>query len=138
MKRTQTPAAKSSARTSVKPVASRPKPTRTATSRTTAKLSPKSSPKPAAKSPSPRRKPSAQSLPAVAVESRTKQAQLIELLESDRGASIAQMVDLTGWQPHTVRGMLSGSLRKRLGLNVRHCIEEGVRVYRIRPEVAAA
>lgn len=51
---------------------------------------------------------------------------------------MAQMVDLTGWQPHTVRGMLSGSLRKRLGLNVRHCMEEGVRVYRIHPEVTAA
>lgn len=51
---------------------------------------------------------------------------------------MAQMVDLTGWLPHTVRGMLSGSLRKRLGLNVRHSMEEGVRVYRIHPEVAAA
>ena len=51
---------------------------------------------------------------------------------------MAQMVDLTGWLPHTVRGMLSGSLRKRLGLNVRHSLEEGVRVYRIRPEVVAA
>lgn len=138
MKRTQTPAAKSSARSSAKPVASRPKPVRAAISRTTAKLSPKPSPKPAAKSPSPRRKPSAQPLPAVAVESRTKQAQLIELLGSNRGASMAQMVDLTGWLPHTVRGMLSGSLRKRLGLNVRHSLEEGVRVYRIRPEVVAA
>jgi hypothetical protein len=44
---------------------------------------------------------------------------------------MAQMIKLTGWQPHTVRGMLSGSLRKRLGLNVQHQIEEGVRVYRI-------
>lgn len=51
---------------------------------------------------------------------------------------MAQMVELTGWQSHTVRGMLSGSLRKRLGLNVRYGVEEGVRVYRIHPEVAAA
>lgn len=138
MKRNQSPAAKPFTRGSAKPVASRPKPARAATSRTTAKLSPKSPPKPAAKSPSPRRKPSPQPLPAVAVESRTKQAQLIELLGSDRGASMAQMVDLTGWLPHTVRGMLSGSLRKRLGLNVRHSMEEGVRVYRIHPEVTAA
>lgn len=138
MKRTQAPSAKSSARSSAKSVASRPKPARAATSRTTAKLSSKSPPKPAAKLPSPRSKPSAQPLPAAAVESRTKQAQLIELLGSDRGASMAQMVDLTGWLPHTVRGMLSGSLRKRLGLNVRHSMEEGVRIYRIHPEVAAA
>ena len=51
---------------------------------------------------------------------------------------MAQMMTLTGWQAHTVRGMLSGSLRKRLGLNVRHSMEEGVRVYRIHPEVTAA
>jgi len=44
---------------------------------------------------------------------------------------MAQMIKLTGWQPHTVRGMLSGSLRKRLGLDVQHRIEDGVRTYRI-------
>ncbi len=44
---------------------------------------------------------------------------------------MAQMMKLTGWQSHTVRGMLSGSLRKRLGLTVQHQMEEGVRVYRI-------
>lgn len=49
---------------------------------------------------------------------------------------MAQMMDLSGWQPHTVRGMVSGSLRKRLGLNVRSQVEEGVRVYRIMEEGA--
>ncbi|MBX3609187.1 MAG: DUF3489 domain-containing protein [Hydrogenophaga sp.] len=52
-------------------------------------------------------------------------------MDSAAGASMAQMTKLTGWQPHTVRGMLSGSLRKRLGLNVQHRVEDGVRVYRI-------
>jgi len=47
------------------------------------------------------------------------------------GATLAQMMKLTGWQAHTVRGMLSGSLRKRLGLDVGSQVEEGVRVYRI-------
>lgn len=46
---------------------------------------------------------------------------------------MAQMTELTGWLPHTVRGMLSGSLRKRLGLNVQHSLQDGVRVYRIVP-----
>lgn len=62
---------------------------------------------------------------------QTKQSQLVALLGSDPGASIAQMVALTGWQAHTVRGAISGALRKRLGLDVRACLEEGVRVYRI-------
>lgn len=44
---------------------------------------------------------------------------------------MAQMTSLTGWQPHTVRGTISGSLRKRLGLNIQSSAEEGVRVYRI-------
>lgn len=62
---------------------------------------------------------------------QSKQAQLIALLNSATGASMAQMMGLTQWQPHTVRGMLSGSLRKRLGLNVQWQVEDGVRVYRI-------
>jgi hypothetical protein len=61
----------------------------------------------------------------------SKQSQLIALLRSTPGATLAQMMTLTGWQAHTVRGMLSGSLRKRLGLDVQSQVEEGVRVYRI-------
>jgi hypothetical protein len=67
---------------------------------------------------------------APATPAPTKQSQLIALLGSS-GATLAQMMTLTGWQAHTVRGMLSGSLRKRLGLNVQSHVEEGVRVYRI-------
>lgn len=62
--------------------------------------------------------------------SGTKQSQLITLLGSS-GATLARMMEITGWQAHTVRGMISGSLRKRLGLNVLAQVEEGVRVYRI-------
>ena len=62
---------------------------------------------------------------------QSKQAQLIALLSSSSGASMTHMMELTNWQPHTVRGMLSGSLRKRLGLTVQWQIEDGVRVYRI-------
>ena len=88
-----------------------------------------------------RAKPSAIDLPAAAPEQLvlplppTKQSQIITLLRSDRGASMPQLMTLTGWQSHTVRGMLSGSLRKRLGLNVQCQLEDGARVYRIVPEV---
>ena len=50
--------------------------------------------------------------------SATKQAQLITALSAPTGATIASLTALTGWQPHTVRGTISGALRKRLGLQV--------------------
>ncbi|QHE84804.1 DUF3489 domain-containing protein [Hydrogenophaga sp. BPS33] len=62
---------------------------------------------------------------------QSKQSQLISLLSAASGASMAQLTALTGWKPHTVRGAISGSLRKRLGLDVRCLVEEGVRIYRI-------
>ena len=66
----------------------------------------------------------------------SKQSQVITLLLSVGGASMPQLMTLTGWQSHTVRGMLSGSLRKRLGLNVQ-CQREGdAHVYRIVQEAA--
>src|SRR5438045_2711027 len=37
----------------------------------------------------------------------SKQAQLIGLLQSDKGATIAQLTELTQWQPHTVRALMS-------------------------------
>ena len=67
----------------------------------------------------------------------TKQSQLVTLLRSAAGASMEQMMALTGWQSHTVRGMLSGSLRKRLGLDVQCQRVDGVHLYRI-VEVASA
>jgi hypothetical protein len=67
---------------------------------------------------------------------QSKQSQIITLLRGDSGASMPQLMTLTGWQSHTVRGMLSGSLRKRLGLNVQCQRVDGTRIYRIVPEVS--
>ena len=62
----------------------------------------------------------------------TKQAQLIAMLRRKEGATIAQIVAATGWQPHTVRGAFAGALKKKLGLTVTSEKVEGVgRVYRI-------
>jgi len=62
----------------------------------------------------------------------TKQAQLIAMLRRKGGATIAQIVAATGWQPHTVRGAFAGALKKKLGLTVTsEKPEGGERVYRI-------
>jgi hypothetical protein len=48
----------------------------------------------------------------------SKAAALIALLKAKRGATIAEMMEATGWQAHSVRGFLAGSLRTRHGLKV--------------------
>ena len=50
--------------------------------------------------------------------SGTKQADVIALLERPEGASIAEIVEITGWLPHTTRGVISGALKKKLSLPV--------------------
>jgi hypothetical protein len=70
--------------------------------------------------------------PVATAASHSKQAQLIALLRADAGADLAQLCAVTGWQPHSVRGAISGVLRKRLGLTVVcQADAEGKRRYRI-------
>ena len=79
-------------------------------------------------------------VPTTSVEpvGTSKQARLISMLNATSGATLEQMMNLTGWQAHTVRGAISGVLRKRLGLNV-VCDAAGaeVRRYRIVGSVGA-
>jgi hypothetical protein len=56
--------------------------------------------------------------PKPTVRPGTKQALLIELLERPEGATADQIAQATGWQHHTIRGAISGALKKKLGLNV--------------------
>jgi len=87
--------------------------------------------KPAARSAAKRRPPTKSALkPAPAIPAPptgSKQSQLIAMLRAPAGGTIDQLTELTGWQPHTVRGTISGTLRKRLNLNVT-CVAH---VYRI-------
>jgi Protein of unknown function (DUF3489) len=48
----------------------------------------------------------------------TKQARMIELLKRPEGATVEQIAAATGWQHHTIRGAISGALKKKLGLAV--------------------
>jgi Protein of unknown function (DUF3489) len=48
----------------------------------------------------------------------TKQAQMIQMLKRPEGATVEQIAAATGWQHHTIRGAISGALKKKLGLTV--------------------
>jgi hypothetical protein len=62
----------------------------------------------------------------------TKKSGCLALLTSTRGASIGELKQVTGWQTHSVRGFLSGEVRKRLGHTlVSETDEAGERRYRI-------
>ena len=62
----------------------------------------------------------------------TKQAILIEMLSHPKGVTIADLEKAIGWQAHSIRGAISGGLKKKLGLNVTSEKVEGRgRVYRI-------
>jgi hypothetical protein len=62
---------------------------------------------------------------------------LVALLRRPEGATIDAMMAATGWQAHSVRGALSGSVKKGLGLSVDSAKIDGVRVYRVAGEVEA-
>ncbi|MTI15134.1 DUF3489 domain-containing protein [Sansalvadorimonas verongulae] len=69
----------------------------------------------------------------------SKLDQVITMLMRSEGATIAQMMEQTGWQQHTVRGTLAGALKKRLGLTVESEKTNGEdRVYRITGGMEAA
>ena len=60
-----------------------------------------------------------------------KLATLVALLRREQGATIADMTAATGWQAHSVRGAIAGSLKKKLALTVSSAKADGVRTYRI-------
>jgi Protein of unknown function (DUF3489) len=61
----------------------------------------------------------------------SKQACVIAMLQSPTGATISAVMKATGWQQHSVRGFLAGTIRKRLRLKLNSKIIDGNRVYRV-------
>lgn len=61
----------------------------------------------------------------------SKQAQLIVLLQQANGTSIAEAASALGWQAHSIRGVLSGVIKKKLKLAVEKFDAEGVTRYRL-------
>jgi hypothetical protein len=64
-------------------------------------------------------------------EPGSKQSRVIAMLQSPAGATIAAMMQATGWQQHSVRGFLAGVVRKRLKLKLGSKKVDGTRVYRL-------
>jgi Protein of unknown function (DUF3489) len=61
----------------------------------------------------------------------TKHDQVLALLRRAGGVSIAAIVKATGWQEHSVRGFLAGTVRKKLRLNLESKKQDGRRIYRV-------
>jgi hypothetical protein len=61
----------------------------------------------------------------------TKQATVIEAISRPEGATIAEIMEMTGWQEHSVRGFISGAVKKKLGLTVERITEDEGISYRV-------
>lgn len=60
----------------------------------------------------------------------SKQATVISMLKRPEGVTIAQIMDVTGWQAHTVRGTFAGAFKKKLGLSITSDkVQGGERIY---------
>lgn len=62
----------------------------------------------------------------------SKKAIVLAMMKRPDGATLSEITQETGWQPHTVRGFISATIGKRLGLEVKSTKrEDGERVYQI-------
>jgi hypothetical protein len=62
---------------------------------------------------------------------RTKSATVLALLASKDGTTIPDIAAATGWQNHSVRGFLSGTVKRKLGRELSSVMVDGERRYRI-------
>ena len=69
---------------------------------------------------------------------RSKKSKVLTLLKRPKGASLDEIMKVTGWQAHSARGFLSGTIRKKLVLDLVTGVgEDGVRRYHLEcgPEI---
>jgi hypothetical protein len=86
-------------------------------------------PKPGKKAPKGRTKANA----AKPARSGSKTAKILEMLRRPGGASARELLKATGWQPHSLRGFLSGTVGKKVGLSLTSTKgDDGERVYSLK------
>jgi Protein of unknown function (DUF3489) len=70
--------------------------------------------------------------PSKSLRHGSNKAKIIALLKRPGGAALEQLQKATGWQAHSVRGFLSGTLKKKMGLRIHSSkLPHGARTYRI-------
>jgi hypothetical protein len=63
----------------------------------------------------------------------SKTAKVLGLLKRPNGVTLKELMKATGWQPHSVRGFLSGAIRKKMGMTVTSTkTEDGERTYSVK------
>jgi len=88
----------------------------------------------AAKKASPPKKAPKGAKKAKSVREGSKTGKLLELLKRTGGVTAKELMKATGWQPHSVRGFLSGTVGKKMGLTVTSTKgEDGERTYSVKP-----
>lgn len=68
---------------------------------------------------------------STSIATYSKQAKILNMLHAPAGATIAAVMKATGWQQHSVRGFLAGTVRTKLKLNLISEMVGDERVYRI-------
>jgi len=87
---------------------------------------------PAATAPKTAKKPKARTKPPAAARRGTKTAKILAMLRRPTGASLPEIRKAAGWQAHSVRGFLSGAVKKKMGLHIDSVArDDGERVYRL-------
>ena len=70
---------------------------------------------------------------ATSARDGSKTAKVLDLLKRPGGATSKELMKATGWQPHSVRGFLSGTVSKKMGLAVTSTkTEDGERTYSVK------
>lgn len=75
---------------------------------------------------------------AVPAPPKSKLQILLDLLQREDGATIFEMAEATGWQFHSVRGAMAGSIKKKLGLEITSEKPGNERIYRASKPIDAS